>query len=119
MLLVVAIPCQLFLGKERRRLFCLLKCIHLTCLMYLKILKVPRLMLLMLGNNSFSSCMVLVWLTHLTDTATHATTVPSVDHHCHLHSNLSRCPQPVQRRHNTRSELITLFNSGKEISWIQ
>src|SRR6218665_62703 len=113
---LAAILRRLFSVMERKRPFCLLKRIVSMSLRCLKIMEAPKRTLLVLESNSFSSFMVFVQFKHSTNTVTHATTVPSVDLHCHPHLSWSLCPQQVQQQDNTPCEHISLCSSGKEIS---
>src|SRR6218665_393495 len=89
----------------KKKAFCLLKRIVSLSLRCLKIMETPKRTLLVLERNSFSSFMVLVGLQfkHSTNTVTHATTVPSVDLHCHPHLSWSLCPQQLSAAARQRS----------------
>src|SRR6218665_2834359 len=113
---LAAILRRLFSVMERKMPFCLLKRIVSMSLRCFKIMEAPKRTLLVLERNSFSSFMVLVQFKDSTNTVTHATTVPSVDLHCHPHLRWSLCPQQVQQQDNTPCEPISLCNSGKGIS---
>src|SRR6218665_3510518 len=107
---------RLFSAMERKRPFCLLKRIVSMSLTCLKIMEAPKRMLLVLERNSFSSFMVLLQFKHSTNTVAHATTVPSVDLHCHPHFSWSLCPQQVQQQDNTPCDHISLCSSGEGIN---
>src|SRR6218665_2499385 len=98
---------RIFSVMERKRPFFLLKRIVSMSFRCLKIMEAPKRTLLVLERNSFSGFMVLVQFKHLTNTVTHASTVPYVDLQCHPHLSWSLCSQQVQQQDNTPCEHIS------------